>query len=863
MQPPPQPTVPTRPGLRRRALHAVTAASLVLAVLATAGATVAPAADAAPLPAPETGSRFTLAVLPDTQFYSRYSASQFLPRYGTDPFSVQTNWLAENAEALNVPFVAHVGDVVDRVGSIEEWVAADAAMAVLDDADLPYSVLPGNHDVLNSADDHVDTDYDLDAEPYLQWFGPDRAAQQSTHVASDTTGLNTFHIFEAEGQQFGVLALTWRASDATLAWADAQLAANPTVPVILTTHSLLNVEADGVTPLETEYGLRLWDDLIRNNDQIFLTFNGHFHGASRLDKVNDFGHTVTQIVIDYQMAYEGGNGYLGLYEFDLSANTINAVAASPWVTFKPQDTLTRYDQPFLTGPHQEFAIDIDFAERFTGFNDSFGPGEDTWPPLTQRARDLLLTGFEGPDPIGTSAPGNAIDYVEVDGTLAHWRIDTAASGTLAEGATVTDIAGDGDLHRVTLAESGSATAEVDDVTVVTEGHPLSADAAGICFANTDQRTDRFSYLSTEPGAAVNNADLSEGYTIETFVMIDPAWTAEANAWSKLLVRSGNRSALPGMPWSQWDYTASPAALGISNLKEFQWTEVPERTEAGDRTAWSGEILFGRWMHVALVNDPAAATTTMYVDGAPVLRNTVDTIGQSFNAGMPWILGADWVDDAARNGWNGCVGETRIIDHPTGPQEWLTARADLSGLTVEAPTGDLPAGMVIESFTGTGFPGAEVRLEGAQLGTAGAMAPTPMVLDASTTVAADGTWTITLPGPLPAGNYTATLFQALGSRASSPTAMAFRVTATVDPPITDPGSSGGAGDQGTPGGSGDPGGSGADDQDDDGVGAPSSGPSGSGLASTGAAGLWVLVGGALLAGVLGLALQAANRRGTRQ
>ena len=48
---------------------------------AAAGVTPASAAD------PDLASRFTLAVLPDTQFYSRYSADQFMPRYGTDPFA--------------------------------------------------------------------------------------------------------------------------------------------------------------------------------------------------------------------------------------------------------------------------------------------------------------------------------------------------------------------------------------------------------------------------------------------------------------------------------------------------------------------------------------------------------------------------------------------------------------------------------------------------------------------------------------------------------------------------------------------------------------------------------------------------------
>src|SRR5690606_32173852 len=137
--------------------------------------------------------------------------------------------------------------------------------------------------------------------------------------------------------------------------------------------------------------------------------------------------------------------------------------------------------------------------------------------------------------------------------------------------------------------------------------------------------------------------------------------------------------------------------------------LPADATKGDRVNWSGEIMTDSWSHVAIVNDPETATTTMFVDGAPVLRNAVDTVGMAWNEGMPWILGADWVDDAARNGWHGCIGETRIIDRPTTPAEWLTQRADLGGLTVEsAPTGVLPAGTESVEFAGTGHPGVDIR-----------------------------------------------------------------------------------------------------------------------------------------------------------
>ncbi|MFG6443732.1 metallophosphoesterase [Microbacterium sp. P07] len=749
-------TSPDRHPMRRfaRRCAAVTATAGLAAGLLAAG--TAPAALAAPAePDADLASRFTFAVLPDTQFYSRYSSDQFFPRYGTDPFAEQTKWIAANADALNIPFTAHLGDIVDRAGTQREWEAADRAMKTLDDADLPYSILPGNHDVLDSG--KWDNELNAANEPFNRWFGPTRAALQSTYEGSDATGLSQYHIFEAEGQQFMSLALSWNPSDATLEWAQSVLDAHPTVPVILTNHALINVAADQTSPIETGDSERMWEKLIKSNDQIFMTLNGHFHGATRQVKNNDFGHPVNQILMDYQMAYEGGNGYLGLFEFDLTNDTISLETGSPWVVAKPQETLTSYDQPLLDGVHQRFTLDLDFSERFAGFAPDFTAGTPDEPSLSQAARDILLDGFEGPDPISTELPGNELDFVEVDGTLAHWRFN-GKNGVVGADTVIEDVAGDNDLTRPNPANTNTVGTTWEDLTIEdTDVHGFSSDGAAACFDNSSG--SRYSYLTTASDAAINNADLSNGYTIETFVKMDADWTASANQWSKFLTRTGNRSQI-GVPRTQWDWTASPSALGISNLREFQWTSLDANAALGDRVNWSGEIMVDNWSHVAVVNDPTSRTTTMYVDGAPVLRNATNVGGMAWHEGYSWILGADWVDNAARNGWNGCVGETRIIDHATTPDQWLTQRADLSGFTVdEAPTSAVPADAESVTFAGTGFPGAEVRL-------------TPG--DTKTVVEADGTWELELTGELAAGMQQVELVQALGSRDGEPVSVEFEV-----------------------------------------------------------------------------------------
>ncbi len=137
----------------------------------------------------------------------------------------------------------------------------------------------------------------------------------------------------------------------------------PKVPVILSTHQLLNIGPDGVSPLEVPYGLMLWEKLIKDNDQIFMTLNGHYHGAAHLTKTNDFGNPVEEMVVDYQMALPGRQRPDAPVRVDLTHNKIKIISFSPWVPQKPTETLNEFDVAVLTDKNQQFEIDFDFRKR--------------------------------------------------------------------------------------------------------------------------------------------------------------------------------------------------------------------------------------------------------------------------------------------------------------------------------------------------------------------------------------------------------------------------------------------------------------------------------------------------------------------
>ncbi len=101
------------------------------------------------LKSPPVGPDFTLVTLPDTQFYSENTGGTRLQH-----FLSQTNWIVANRSTLNIPFVAHMGDMVQNGDSVQqEWINADSAMDILEDPlttllthGIPWGGAPGNHD---------------------------------------------------------------------------------------------------------------------------------------------------------------------------------------------------------------------------------------------------------------------------------------------------------------------------------------------------------------------------------------------------------------------------------------------------------------------------------------------------------------------------------------------------------------------------------------------------------------------------------------------------------------------------------------------------------------------------------------------
>jgi hypothetical protein len=608
---------------RRSLLQAAAAVPILSAASATAGTTSAAAAPAHAATnggRPDTAAqRFTIAVLPDTQYLLDDGGSD------AEPVRATLRHLVRERAEDNIVFMTQLGDVTEH-GTETEMRAASRAFDAA--GRLPFSVLAGNHDV-SGDDQRGDT-------PYLRTFGPQRFVRMETYGGSSADGYNSYHVVRGGGREWLVLALDWRASDAGLAWAQGVLDRHSTLPAILTTHDLVWAEDDGRAQLSGN-GQRLWDRLIRGNDQIFLALGGHYWPSGRTTMTNDDGNPVHLHITNYQDRYYGGAGMVRYYGFDLARGVIDVETFSPWLLAKDDHTPLEAEHVELSGDVDRFTVEIDFDERFAAFA----------PPL-----------------LPTPRPPSA---VMPRGTVAYWRFDeagfatTGADGTpVAPGTVARDLTGNGNDLTSSLLHASTPGA----LTWSAEHHDAQPAHASLRFDGR-KGPDRGAVLRTGPDSPINSATFESGYTIETFLKLPEPFEGD-HAWMGILSwegRSGDAGKHSG------DVDEPTCSLNLSGERFLQFIVYPVPGDA-DPTSWSHAIPVGRWMHVAVVND--GRNTVTYVDGSKIVRNAVQESRGISTLGKPFVIGATQYAEQYEQGFYGWIGDTRIVSRALRPEQFLSA-----------------------------------------------------------------------------------------------------------------------------------------------------------------------------------------------
>lgn len=328
---------------------------VLLAVSALFLSTAAPAAAT-------DGGRFTIAVIPDTQFYTdfRNQTEEGFPFDARELLYGQMDFIARNARSQggDIAFATAVGDVWEhsseemseahrargfkarpnkflkefdllpdpRTRSVEMPIARRAYQIIA--GKLPFSVVAGNHDYdanwsdarFPPADDPRNPGanplpYGLLAYGGLKNFTSVFGAttpffkDQDWYVSSYNDGANSAQVFTAGGYRFLHIGLEMAPPDEVLRWAEGVLKSHSGWPTIITTHDHLNpkgerkplasVDFKAVDPVHNNPE-DVWTKFLSRNDQIFLVLSGHQYGQSHRVDDNRSGRRVYQLLADYQ-----------------------------------------------------------------------------------------------------------------------------------------------------------------------------------------------------------------------------------------------------------------------------------------------------------------------------------------------------------------------------------------------------------------------------------------------------------------------------------------------------------------------------------------------------------------------------------
>ncbi len=301
---------------------------------------------------------FTIGVLPDTQFYAENVGNGPTGQSRFQQYLDQTNWLVSSQAQLNTLFVTHLGDITQNFDTIQaEWVRADQAQNILDNAGLPNSVTTGNHDINSQGN----------ATYYDQYFPPSRYSSNSWYggymgdpndnIAESTNRLNkdNYELFDVGSLKFLFISLEVDMPQYSIDWAQNVINAYPDRQVMITTHAFLNPSAQRPTSTITGRpdhlsAAAVWTQLIFPNCNIFLVINGHYHGeANRVDN-NACNKPVNQVVVDYQdFQPGGGNGWLRYMTFRPALNQIDSYSYSPTLDQSFTDANSQFSMPFDMG----------------------------------------------------------------------------------------------------------------------------------------------------------------------------------------------------------------------------------------------------------------------------------------------------------------------------------------------------------------------------------------------------------------------------------------------------------------------------------------------------------------------------------
>jgi hypothetical protein len=289
---------------------------------------------------------FTIAALPDTQFYSK-SYPQI--------FAAETQWIANHAAAMNIKLVIGLGVIVDGGGELTQWQNADAAYRIID-RKIPFLPAIGNHDY----DRNNPAGRTGSTTNYNSYYGPARFSDRTWYKGNFPAGSNEnfYGVFTFGSRKYLVVVLEVFPRDVSLQWAASVIQSHPDYDVIVVTHAYTYADntrldhcdensAASFAVGQDNDGEQIWEKLVSKYPNIVMVLSGHVvegDGTGRRSDLGDHGNLVSQILSDYQSYANGGDGYIRLITVRPSADQIVVKTYSPYLN------------SYLTDDHNQFTM---------------------------------------------------------------------------------------------------------------------------------------------------------------------------------------------------------------------------------------------------------------------------------------------------------------------------------------------------------------------------------------------------------------------------------------------------------------------------------------------------------------------------
>ncbi|WP_052022976.1 metallophosphoesterase, partial [Actinotalea ferrariae] len=273
----------------------------------------------------------------DTQYYNESFPERQLDIH---------RYVLDQRDEMNIQYLLHTGDVVDDFDQEFQWLNADPAYRMLDEAGLPYGVLAGNHDVGGARADY---------SAFSRWFGAARFSANPWWGGDFQDNRGHYDLVTVAGIDFLMLSMGWAPGDEAIAWMNEVLARYPERVAVVNLHEYM-LTTGGLGPIPQ----RIQDEVVATNPNVRIVTSGHYHDAfTRVDGFDDDGdgtedRLVHQMLFDYQALPEGGQSFLRLLHLDNEGERLLVRTFSPY--------LMQYnsEDPALDLEHQEF--DVPYAD---------------------------------------------------------------------------------------------------------------------------------------------------------------------------------------------------------------------------------------------------------------------------------------------------------------------------------------------------------------------------------------------------------------------------------------------------------------------------------------------------------------------